>query len=284
MSKPAYMLAGEMGDERGWFIYLGDALRYQPERHTVTAAWADATTIAGYSDNGWWFVPSGGWDTPPVAIQWQHEPTTEVVGYTLGADFTHLESERYPLRLTPDEYSAKAGDYDEPLDPSIRAMYETVTAPKEHELHERRDFLILDGEPPPRDDRVWQAKLPYELAHRVEYLHLFPGRLLGFTDAVKARLEALSDLKIDFYTHGSSPSIFVRVPGGSGCVYHSDSYRVPAAIDGENRADATEKWDRKLAEVEADVRAKCEVCEHCQGTGLPPHKRNPPKARKGRRQ
>lgn len=289
MSKCPYILAGQMGGEDVWFFYLRDGNNivgsYQPERHDVSALYGEDEILetAGHASDGWWFVPRRAGDYVPDAIIWQHQPTKEVVGYALSGTFAHLTSERYPERLTAEEWRAKAGDFDDPIDPSYRAMYEPVSKPKEHERHEQRHFLRLDGEPPPKDGRVWQAKLPYELANHIEYLHLFPGRLLGFTDAVKARLEGLSDLAIDFYTHGSAPSIFVKVPGGNGYAYHNDAYRVPASIEASNRAEAVVEWDRRLDLIEADVRSKCEVCEHCQGTGLPPHKRSPPKARKGRR-
>lgn len=276
-----------------WFLYLAvkpQGSHYEQTlgaEYTVYAVWDTGEREEGepvndnsYEKRGWWQFD--GLDAPPDCIEYQRKPTRIVTGYRIADDFKHLGSEKYPAEVDTDWMRSYTDEDGLIYDPSVKAMYESVYGQKTYEPEKIiGPFTRLDGEPPPRDGRTYQAKLPSFLTYRTEYLHLFPGRLLGFHEAVKARLEGLSDLKVDFYTHGRTPSVFVKVPGGNSIIYHSDNYQCPDSIAGANRADAAVKWDAKLDEIEADVRSKAEVCSCCAGTGLPPHKRNPPK--KGRR-
>jgi hypothetical protein len=225
----------------------------------------------GYDRRGWWRFPETP-DDPPGRIEIKRKPSTRVAGYRVGGEYRHLIGEKYPETVDEDWMRGYRDEDGDVWEPTVRAIYEAVRETVEHDpVTLPGPFVRLDGPPPPRDGRTWTAPLPMFLTTRTEYLHLFPGYLSGFRDAVKRHLEALDDLSINFYTHGASPSIYVKVPGGSGIVYSNDRYFVPDRIEGANREEASRAWDAKLAEVEADVRAKAEVCPHCGGTGRPRH-------------
>lgn len=257
---PAYLLHD--GDE--WFVHIGG---YYGD-WTLHIDGEPATVAPGPGVQSRWYVS----DHKPETLEMVGPPTKKVVAYRLPQGTT---AEGLPRELTAAEwrdrfYDDMELDLCDPQGHLYEAIYEDVP-PKREPI--TTPPLVLEGRPDDNDRWPWVAKLPYELRYRDEYRHLFPGFIPGFKEAVKQRLEAMPDFQVKFYTHAATPSVSVKAHDSrAGYLFHSDRYFVPDRIEGPNKAEAIKAWNARLAEVEADVRSRCEVCPHCNGTGLPPHK------------
>ncbi len=261
-------------DNGEMFVYLDRAtLGYGDLTVWAQAAAGDLEMWPAPSDDyearGWWMCEWAEAEAPS-AIRIEYPPRREITGAKLKPEFSALAQPTGDLKpeVDADEWR-RLSDCE---DPSPWAKcYEVTTRDVPVEPKVVDDVLALKpGRPRPKGSPTYRAHLPNALRYQTQYVHLFPGYIDGFHGAVKARLEALTDLKIDFYTHGSQPSIFVAVPGGRGYVYHDDNFRLPSRIEGENMEDALAKWEAELAAVEERVRAAAKVCQHCKGTGRPP--------------
>jgi hypothetical protein len=180
-----------------------------------------------------------------------------------------------------------------------RAADETMTVPVE--------AMIVAAEgvaPAPRDGLAWTANVLDELTRHPELLHLFPGHLSGFREAVA---EAINTQPYMRQTGGglfSGSNATVERERGLVTAYRSVpfeprhtrivhdelgrsrksrrgrevletkrlqvSLKVPAAIPGRTRAEAVERWHATLAEILAEVEEALTPapCWHCQGTGV----------------
>lgn len=250
------------------------------------------------SRNGYpgpWFIgPASG---TPVGHK---SDTSRVIGYRLrDADAV---SAKFPATLTPAEWSTRTATYDDTADSPEYALYDRITEKIPGELVQVDQIIDLgDGSPAPQDGLTWTAQLPYELQHHPELLHRFPGRLTGFRAAV---IDALK--RLPFMAPGFAQSAARESDGRPGCVdvythvayeprrtrfvHDTDrrgnklkrgrdvvettrlevSVRVPATIEGPDRATAVETWHRTMAEIIAEVTEALTPapCAHCKGTGI----------------
>lgn len=280
-------------DDGDLFIYLNDLDRekiptgYVGSGATVTA-WLDRVGVAlepcgspvsDYEKRHWW---RGDWPsaTVPERLVVQQQPRHVPDGATLKAEFAERPEigSLYDAEVSQGRWRELIDEDDEAYDPMAWKLYEPRHREDPVSDVELFGFTLLEGQPDDLKGWKWTATLPTFLRRAPEYHHLFPGSLEGFRGAVARRLEGLTDLIVKFYTHNSSPSIYVQVPGGKGYVFSDDKYVVPRRIVGATKAEAVETWKAKLAEIEADVRAKSEVCPHCMGTGRPEHTRGKPRA------
>lgn len=180
-----------------------------------------------------------------------------------------------------------------------RAADETMAVPVE--------AMIVAAEgvaPAPRDGLAWTANVLDELKQHPELLHLFPGHLSGFREAV---VEAIKSQPFMRQTGGglfSGSNAAVERERGLVTAYRSVpfeprhtrivhdelgrgrksrrgrevletkrlqvSLKVPATIPGRTRAEAVERWHATLAEILAEVEEALTPapCWHCQGTGV----------------
>ena len=202
-------------------------------------------------------------------------------------------SAKYPLELSDEDYDQRRNLDD---DERVFALYSAVREPGKPAATEiEGPWLRLDGEPPPRDGRSWVASLPSELFQRREYLHLFPGYMPGFRDAMQQVIKSLPGVRfcLDSRTSGGSLEVTIEVPFDKpqsefrprrnldGSVSRSRKGRtvpvmatrclvihVPYRIDAANRAAALAEWERREAEIrQAVADASIAACSACMGHG-----------------
>jgi hypothetical protein len=267
-----------------WFYFLGTS----PWRDAVPLA--DGEPMAPCETPGWWSTAREG-----AEITIARPGAGTITGYRLHDPAT--ASERYPLELAAGEYERRRSDDEDDLLPqlygAVREPGEPVTEPVVG------PWLRLDGEPPPRDGRAWVASLPFELRRRAEYLHLFPGYMPGFRDAMEQVVKGLPGVRFalparhfpNHPPHGLEVTIEVPFdqPQGEyrparnqdGSVSRSRKGRtvpvlatrrlaltVPYRIDAANRAEAAAEWDRMEAEIrQAVAEASVAACSACMGRG-----------------
>jgi hypothetical protein len=188
-----------LNDGAEWFIYVGDT--YGDWTLYVDDQEAQ---IASDAVRSRWYVT----DHRPEQMELRHAPLSRAVAYRL-PEGTQIEG--LARELSADEFKEQfPRDEDYDYIDARGKLYEAVTEsyvpdPKPVET----PVLVLEGRPPDRDDtREWVAKLPYELRHRPEYLHLFPGYLVGFEKALVAALEQVPGVSS---AHESRPSEPVKV-------------------------------------------------------------------------
>jgi hypothetical protein len=276
-------------DGRVW-IYLGAV-------GSDRTPYMDGEPMQAGAVRGWWWAAAPSHDGPPFPTVEVERPSRQVtVGYhrTLPVD-----DPRYPETLTVEEYRARTDDDEGGYDAKVDALYEAVRE-AEPSVRERvpGPWLWLDGEPPPDDGLDWKATLPFELRARREYLHLFPGHLDGFRDAVKEALEAIPgarvytasgtfdvSLTVTLPKHAPLPQ-WARPPDLSHLTARERRQRlaresevveritrqlripVPSRVEGADRADATVRWHERKAEIVAYVEAVVAApCPNCGGHG-----------------
>jgi hypothetical protein len=241
-------------------------------------------------NTGWWRADG----SPQTVTISQPGPRTKV-GYQLRNP--DAESAAYPLRLDVGDERISGLD-----DDTFAALYNTEYEPGP--VHVTTVGLegmtvIEDGVGlPPEDGLTWVANAFDELRRHPELLHLFPGHLHGFRDAVKETLNSLPFLRgrgldagayeKDGYliAHASTPyePHHTRVVYGVGrngqqlrkgrTVTETKSlrvsFRVPNTIAGNTRAEAVRSWHQALATIVEDVTLALTPapCWHCDGTGI----------------
>lgn len=232
-----------------------------------------------------WFLWRTDSNNPPSRLEELRRPYEKTVSYRLpeGTTVEGLKAE-----ITPEQYGAMLGDDEELGDPR-RSLYEPITEtmtpdPQPIEVPAR----VLEGRPAPDDGLIWHASLPTELETRIEYLHLFPGYLADFRDAVKEALDAEPhvsaykassggrSLKVTVTAAFDPPRHEYRKPLGGGRkrkveVNTSRRYelRPPYRIEAESRDKAVAEWNRLVEEYVVEARAlTVTACGHCEGTGL----------------
>lgn len=279
------------GGPAGWFVYVDTFNRSPPTTVEFSSAgdeigWTAASPAA---KRGWWVGPFA-----PERVRLTGTPGSHVETYRLTDEVA--PSEAYPSTLSAEEYRARV--YDDAfdiIDERAHALYEAVCVetPPPQEILPVAEMLVLEGEPEPDDGLTWQAKLPFELQYRREYLHLFPGEFAhDFQQTVHDAIEHLPDVEIGhcflprIHQRGPFIEVLVRVPFDppQTTMRRPDKRRkaraverkadvrlqitVPRRIAGENRAAAKATWDRLLADALAEVRAAAvKACGCCQGRG-----------------
>lgn len=283
------------GGPSGWFVYVDTRHRRPPTAVAFSSAGDEIgwTTVNPAARRGWWVGPFA-----PEHVRLTGAPGSHVEAYRL-ADGV-VPSELYPAALSTEEYRARVYRDDlDVIDERAHALYEAVrveTPPPQEILHVA-ELLVLEGEPEPDDALTWQAKLPLELQHRPEYLHLFPGEFAhDFQQTVHDAIERLADVEVAhcflprIHQRGQFIEVLVRVPfdppqttmrkpaarrkarAVERAVERKADVRlqitVPRRVAGENRAAAKATWDRLLADALAEVRAAAvKACGCCQGRG-----------------
>lgn len=262
--------------EEGWYIHLNSfAWTQSPELR------ADGTPLERIS-RGWflWRTPS---PDPPSEIKEYRNAYTRTVGYRLpdGVLVDGLED-----KITPERYLELSDDEGDEFD-RRHSLYEAIREDVQPEP-ESLDVpsLTLEGRPAPDDGFEWHAKLPTELSTHVEYLHLFPGYLPDFQDAVRDALNAGQHIKAYKDSSGvikvtvtaafDPPRHEFRKPLGGGRkrkaevrTYRSYELRVPYRIEADDRAQGVSEWKRQIREYVDEARTlTVTACGHCEGTGL----------------
>ena len=281
------------GGEAGWFVYIDSSQRFTPVKVEFSASgeaddWTDAEPCAR---RGWWNAPSR-----PVRVRLRGKPGQRIDHYKL---MDGIEpSERYPAVLTEGNYCKRVFDDEYPaIDERTQALYEAVRVdtPTPEEVLPVGDLLTLEGRVEPLDGLTWRARLPFELQHRHEYLHLFPGEFADdFQQVVHDEIERLTDVDVAhcflprIHQRGSFIEVLIRVPFDppltttraptgrrrkSRTVERKVDVRlqiaVPRHVGGLNRVAAKESWDRLLADALAQVRsASVKACGCCDGRGF----------------
>lgn len=206
-------------------------------------------------------------------------------------------SDRFPLHLTPEEFAAREAGKDEDSESVERSLYRAITEPQPDQIeYLTGPWLRADGEPAPADGRTWVARLPYELSNHRELLHLFPGALQGFREALAERLKRIPDVEV--YT-SSGFQVYAKVPydpprqswqgellrSGERSkrrgrevaerLTRSQHFNPPREIAGVNRAAAVAAWDEAMAKFVAVVTEMATVrpCGTCGGSGISPHEK-----------
>ena len=227
---------------------------------------------------GWWAT-----DRQAQLIQVVTPAPLRVTGYRLTRP--EAESVLYPATLTPEQWEQRrhAGGED---DSTLWGLYERVTETGGTLTEEvSGPWLRLDGQPPPDDGHTWTARLPYVLSQYPEYLHLFPGHIGGFRDAMKALVKTLPRVDGAYEEHGRL-HVTVKVPFDPPqeepwrprgarkdrtrpvlCTRYL-TLDIPQRISGPNRAAAVAEWGRRRGEIVNTVAAAgVAACPHCSGAG-----------------
>jgi hypothetical protein len=238
-------------------------------------------------------------ETAASVAEWSGDGPLRAVGYRLRD--ASAASSAYPLDLSIEEYHERTDDLDYAPE---SALYEVVTIEGERvsETVDLSTLLRLDGAPPVDHEGTWKATLPSELAYRTEYLHLFPGTLHGFKEAVQTRLESLPGVDTVYenrdrrgLAHPGLLDVTVKVPYRPAKVEHRPAlnrngsrsrsrpgrdveltYRTvvtvvsPREISGASLAVAVVEWDQRMeGAVDLVTRAgEIIACGHCEGTGV----------------
>lgn len=191
-------------------------------------------------------------------------------------------SARFPLVLTLAEWDAR--DIDDDDDALEASLYSRITEPQpDQETVLEGPWLVTDGEPAPTDGRSWTAKLPYELQHHSELLHLYPGAMGGFREALVVRLNQIPH--VTAYNHAEF-SVYTKAPyepptfswTGKGRAKrqvqdHMTRHEVwhpPREIQGANREAAAALWDATMTKYlqKATDMATIRPCSTCRGAGV----------------
>lgn len=212
----------------------------------------------------WWKT-----DASPDVIEW--ETTFSVAtGYQLREGIE--PSTQFGPTMTVEDWTALSEDAPE------RALYEAIREQRTRREVDDSARVQLEGSPAPDDGLSWVAELPFEIRNHTEFLHLFPGRLFGFPEALAEQLSALPGVS----AYPKTPfSCYARIPDprppksrrkadrrGVLTVEVKFSRPVPQVIAGDDRASATDVWNKTLLEFIAEIDTVGAVlCEHCEGSG-----------------
>jgi hypothetical protein len=234
----------------------------------------------------WWWTPG-----EPRDLKLIGPPTKETVSFTLPEGVTT------PLGspITVEQRRALFDDEGDPVQPWAR-LYEAVREDRDPQVTELpAPVMLLPGAPPPQGDgRRWVADLPWEVREHPEYLHLFPGHIPGFKQALYEHLGGRGFggrsqvAGVDCYddretralkiarTASYAPALTTtrKKRGGRGketvprTVTRTLLLLVPDSVKGANRADATARWDALWAKALELVEASnVQACGHCEGRG-----------------
>jgi len=202
-----------------------------------------------------------------------------VIGFQL--DDSSAASERFPMVLTMEEWKSRT-DRDDAPEASLYSSI--VESQPDHEAVFEGPWLMYDGEPAPVGGN-WSAKLPYDLIHHSELLHLFPGTMSGFRAALKERLNKIPGITAydqeEFSIYAKveyDPPQYRTVGKGravrqvSTTMTRSETIRPPREITGVNRADAVRKWNESMDTYLAlgTEMTTVKPCATCKGTGVGP--------------
>lgn len=264
-----------------WFYYL---------RNVAGTPHADGQPMSSCQRDGWYST-----DRENAVITVVRRGLGTVTCYRL--DDPGMASARYPLELSDGEYDQRRNLDD---DERLFEFYSAVREPGEPVIEPvEGPWLRLDGEPPPHDGHSWVANLPFELTQRPEYLHLFPGYMLGFREHMERVIKELPGVRYclpaKHWSNGTTYGLEVTVevpfdkpqseyrPARNLDGTRSKSRKgrtvpvmatrhlvitAPYRIDASSRAEAAAEWDRREAEIRAAIAsASVAACSACMGHG-----------------
>ncbi|MFV2172396.1 hypothetical protein ACFHW2_11560 [Actinomadura sp. LOL_016] len=267
-----------------WMYYLGGNPDVGYLGKDIVPA-ADGRPMTRLQQRDWWATDH---EAATITITQPQSPTT--TGFVLRnpAD----ETQRFPARLTLDEYNRHSASVD-----VLDDLYKSVVEDRPDEVTTLHGpWLRLDGTPPPDDGRTWVASLPNALRNRPEYQHLFPGYLSGLRahigdlakkhprvahafvheqGKVDVHLDIPFDQPLTEYRPArnldGSVSKSRRGKTVTRTVRRTITLSVPDRVRGENRAAAVAEWDRLTAQYQAELDAVDVVaCSACEGHGYIP--------------
>ena len=266
-------------DDGVWY-HLPETRKYPTIVDVLTGF--DEPMVQSAERPGWWLASSV---TASAVIVWRESPP--IVGYRLKEGGPRLgalgllQSDVFPEELTPEEFAARLGEFGRDLEEEVSAaerLYRESYEPVRGEPSVERvtvdlsDRIELEGAPPTRPPAgsSWTAKLPWELRTHSEYLHLFPGYLSGFRDAVAKRLGQIP--WVSAYAQ-SDFTVFAPIRGATTELVKAGYLKPPAyRIEGANLGAAAAEWEERLrVYVTAVERATHRgSCSRCGGTGEAP--------------
>lgn len=272
----------------GRFLYFLPAPEGQHRRTpvSITADGQPMTRLREKNNAGWWVT-----DHQAEQIVATYQPPAKLTSYEL-RDMDAL-SARYPAKLTVDEWDAHPDNSDH-----LYSLYRCVTQDQPAIEHVYDGpYMVLEGrEPPGPGELPWKAQLPYELAERPEYLHLFPGYIPGLRAHLHELIKKMPRVEHCFDGYQNVPGLHITlaVPydppatawvsnyGARGQELKSGrtiqqrarrTLLLPVApnVAADNYAQALEAWEQQVAywvgQVEA---ASVTACGHCHGSGQVP--------------
>lgn len=255
-------------------------------RAKLTGVFADGRPMAKLHGD-WWAT-----DREAARLTATAQPRPKTTGYQLTDP--SAESVRYPTTLAVDEWRERR-DTDE----NMWQLYTDVTEeqpPLEH-VYDGPVMALEGREPPAPDEPQWVAQLPYMLAERVEYAHLFPGHIPGLVahmmDVFKS-MPRVDFVSLDFQ---NKPGVHVRlyVPydeprtewranvGRTGRPLKSGrnvpvrvnrrlTLPIPDRVAADSYAEALELWEQQVAHWTSVVEsASVAACSRCDGKGYVSH-------------
>lgn len=265
-----------------WIYHLPDpdSFRYT----TRIGAFADGQPMAKLHGH-WW---AAGHEATRLTAAAQ--PSAKTVGYQLKDPA--VESVRYPATLTREQFSDRVDEGED----TLWSYYTAVTEeqpPIEHVYD--GPVMVLEGrEPPGPGEPQWVAQLPYVLAERPEYRHLFPGHIPGLVSHLMDVFKQLPRVEHVFNNFQSEPGVYVslRVPydpprtewraytGRNGKPLKSGR-NVPAVVSrsltlpisdrvaADTYAEALALWEHQVEHWTRVVEeASVAACSHCNGHGV----------------
>lgn len=240
---------------RRWYVYLNHV-------YDSMQVLADGIPMERSPERGWFFALH-----EPKVVTTLAPPRKRLSGGKLIDP--ELASARFPLEVDADWFELL--DEDDPHSTALAALYERQYETVEPEpVTVPGPFVRLDGAPKPDDGLAWLAHLPYALRERLEYLHLFPGRLVGFREAMTKALAEIPGVSAHWVRGQAYVDVTVSIPLDvpSGLLYTYEhkpvgsrkkvteairhySWRermnVPDEIRGLDRAEATREWNAQIA-------------------------------------
>lgn len=193
----------------------------------------------------------------PVALVKAMEPTTRTIEWRLPEGVTLPD---FPPVMSPEQRREFTETDDRDCGPL--SLYVAVTEEVEREplVVDLSDAKVLRTRGPDDvkipDGLTWRCNLPSALRERGEYGWLFPGHLEGLGKA----FAKIAD---------RHPGVGSAFDGGK--VYpklgRATEVRVGHRLEGENLADAVEKWDRHVDNLLRQSGALRKPCGKCAGRG-----------------
>ncbi|MER7487994.1 hypothetical protein ABTY20_19210 [Streptomyces sp. NPDC126497] len=256
-------------------------------RAKLTGVFADGRPMTELHGN-WWAT-----DREAARLTATAQPRPKTTGYRLIDPAA--ESVRYPATLTREQFDDRVrGDED-----TLWSFYTAVTEeqpPLEHVYD--GPVMVLEGrEPPAPDEPQWIAQLPYVLAERAEYAHLFPGHIPGLAahmmdvframpcvDFVSLNFQNRPGVHVSLYVPYDEPRTEWRANTGrdgrplkSGRnvpvkVNRRLTLPIPDRVAADSYAEALELWEQQVAHWTGVVESvSVAACSHCDGKGYVSH-------------
>ena len=193
----------------------------------------------------------------PVALEQAMKPTTRTVEWRLPEGVTLPD---FPPVMTPEERQEFSATDDRDCGPL--SLYERVTEEVEREpvRVDLSDAKVLRTRGPDDvkvpDGLRWKCNMPSALRERGEYGWLFPGYLEGLGPAFAKIAERHPGVGSAYDGGKVFPKLGSHV-----------TVKVGSRMNGEDLADAVEKWERHVDNLLRQAGAMRKPCQQCAGRG-----------------